>query len=72
MGVGLGHSFLRHVTRTRMIVHSAPNGLADDPVADFNQINAELELYDERLAQKPQIVVVNKIDMPQVQERWLK
>lgn len=69
MGVGLGHAFLRHVTRTRMLVHLL-NGLADDPVADFNQINAELALYDERLAQKPQIVVVNKLDMPEVQERW--
>jgi len=69
MGIGLGHSFLRHVTRTRMLVHLL-NGASEDPVADYNQINAELSLYDERLAQKPQIVVVNKIDIPEVQERW--
>lgn len=69
MGVGLGHSFLRHVTRTRMLIHLL-NGAGDDPVADFNQINAELALYDERLAQKPQIVVVSKLDLPDVQARW--
>jgi GTP-binding protein len=69
MGVGLGHSFLRHVTRTRMLIHLL-DGAADDPVADFNQINAELALYDERLGQKPQIVVVSKLDLPDVQARW--
>lgn len=69
MGIGLGHAFLRHVTRTRMLIHLL-NGAADDPIADYNQINAELSLYDERLGQKPQIVVVSKLDMPEVQARW--
>ncbi|MBE2267680.1 MAG: GTPase ObgE, partial [Anaerolinea sp.] len=69
MGVGLGHSFLRHITRTRMIIHLL-NGASDDPVADYNQINAELALYDEKLGQKPQIVVVNKLDLPDVQAKW--
>lgn len=69
MGVGLGHAFLRHVTRTRIIVHLL-NGESEDPVADFNQINVELSLYDERLGKRPQIVVLNKMDIPEVAERW--
>lgn len=69
LGVGLGHSFLRHVARTRVLVHLL-NGESEDPVADYNQINTELALYDEMLAQKPQIVVFNKIDLPHVAERW--
>ncbi|NDJ63150.1 MAG: Obg family GTPase CgtA, partial [Chloroflexi bacterium] len=69
MGVGLGHAFLRHVQRTRMLVHLL-DGDGDDPVADFNQINAELALFDARLGEKPQIVVLNKLDLPHVQARW--
>ncbi len=69
MGVGLGHSFLRHVQRTRLLVHLL-NGANDDPIADFNQINQELALYDEKLGQRPQIVVLNKMDIPEVRERW--
>ena len=67
LGVGLGHSFLRHVQRTRMIVHLL-DGTAADPIADYNQIRAELALYDEKLAERPEIVVINKIDMPQARE----
>lgn len=69
MGVGLGHSFLRHIQRTRLIVHVL-DGTADDPIADYNQITAELALYDEKLADRPEIVVVNKLDMPEVREYW--
>ncbi|GIK27598.1 MAG: GTPase ObgE [Chloroflexi bacterium] len=68
-GVGLGHSFLRHVQRTRMLIHLI-NGESDDPMADFSQINSELALYDERMASKPQIVAFNKIDLPDVQAKW--
>ncbi len=71
MGVGLGHSFLRHVQRTRMLIHLL-NGASDDPIADYNQINVELSLFDERLGQKPQIVVFNKIDLPEVAAKWEK
>lgn len=67
MGVGLGHAFLRHVSRCRILIHLL-NGSSEDPVADFNQINTELALYDEKLAQKPQIVAFNKIDLPEAQE----
>jgi GTP-binding protein len=68
-GVGLGHSFLRHVQRTRLIIHLL-DGAADDPLADYNQITTELALYDERLKERPEIVVVNKMDMPDVREYW--
>jgi GTPase len=70
-GAGLGHDFLRHVQRTRVLIHLL-DGLADDPLADFDQINSELALFDPRLAEKPQIVALNKIDQPEVQERWPK
>lgn len=69
MGVGLGHAFLRHVQRTRVIVHLL-NGASENPLADYSQINTELALYDERLAEKPQIVVFNKMDLPEAQARW--
>jgi len=68
-GVGLGHDFLRHVQRTRVLVHLL-DGLSPDPVADFDQINAELALFDPDLARKPQIVAFNKMDLPEAQQRW--
>ena len=67
-GAGLGHDFLRHIQRTRVIIHLL-DGLGDDPLADFSQINSELALFDPNLAKKPQIVALNKIDQPEVQER---
>ncbi len=66
LGRGLGHDFLRHVTRTKILIHLI-DGSSASPVADMIQVNAELSLYDSALAQKPQLVVVNKIDLPQVQ-----
>lgn len=68
-GVGLGDSFLRHIQRTRVIIHLL-DGMAEDPLLDFSQINSELALFDENLAKKPQIVAVSKMDLPEVQERW--
>lgn len=68
-GVGLGHDFLRHIQRTRLLIHLL-DGMAEDPLADFDQINTELALFDPRLAEKPQIVALNKIDLPDVQARW--
>jgi GTPase len=67
-GAGLGHDFLRHIQRTRVLIHMI-DGLAEDPLADFSQINNELSLFDTKLGDKPQIVVLNKIDQPEVQER---
>ena len=66
-GVGLGHAFLRHVQRTRILLHIL-DGAADDPIADYNQIRAELALYDADLAQRPEIVVINKLDLPETRE----
>jgi GTP-binding protein len=67
-GAGLGHDFLRHVQRTRVLIHVL-DGLSEDPLADYSQINSELALFDRNLANKPQIVALNKIDQPEVQER---
>ncbi len=67
-GAGLGHDFLRHIQRTRVLIHML-DGQSEDPLADFSQINNELALFDPNLAKKPQIVALNKIDQPDVQER---
>jgi GTPase len=68
-GAGLGDAFLRHIQRTRVLIHLL-DGLSVDPIADFSQINSEMALFDPNLSQKPQLVVLNKIDLPEVQERW--
>lgn len=64
-GVGLGHEFLRHIERTRLIVHIVDAASAEgrDPVADIYAINKELAAYDQTLAERPQIIAANKIDM---------
>ena len=67
-GAGLGHDFLRHIQRTRVLIHLL-DGLSEDPVADYSQINSELSLFDPNLAKKPQVLALNKIDQPEVQER---
>lgn len=67
-GAGLGLQFLRHVERTRLLIHLL-DGASGDPVADYRGINEELALYSERLAAKPQIVVLNKIDLTEARER---
>ncbi len=69
MGAGLGDAFLRHIQRTRVLIHML-DGLSEDPIADFSQINSEMALFDPKLKQKEQIVVFNKMDMPEVQEKW--
>ena len=68
LGRGLGHDFLRHIVRTRVLIHLI-DGSSSSPVEDMAQVNAELSLFDSALAQKPQLVVVNKIDLPQVKAR---
>ena len=68
-GVGLGHEFLRHIQRTRVLIHLL-DGLGLDPLLDFAQINSELAVFDPQLAEKPQIVVFNKMDLNEVQEQW--
>jgi GTP-binding protein len=68
-GKGLGHEFLRHIQRTRVLIHLL-DGLSADPLADLAAINAELAAFGHGLAQKPQLVVLNKMDEPSVRERW--
>jgi GTP-binding protein len=65
-GEGLGHKFLKHVSRTSVLIHllDASRITEEDPLADWRAINRELELFDPALAAKPQIVVANKIDLP--------
>ncbi|MCC9839900.1 GTPase ObgE, partial [Streptococcus agalactiae] len=69
-GVGLGTQFLRHIERTRVILHvidmSASEGR--DPYDDYVSINNELETYNLRLMERPQIIVANKMDMPDSEE----
>lgn len=64
-GVGLGHEFLRHVERCRMLVHvvDVAGSEGRDPIEDFEAINRELESFDPELAKRPQIVAANKIDL---------
>jgi GTPase len=68
-GAGLGDKFLRHIERTRVLVHLL-DGALDDPLAAFETINRELAGYDARLATKPQIVALNKLDLPNAQAQW--
>jgi GTP-binding protein len=70
-GVGLGHEFLRHVTRTKAIIHvlDAAGGLEGrDPLEDFETINKELEDYAHGLIEKPMLVALNKLDIPEAEE----
>jgi GTPase len=68
-GAGLGHQFLRHVERTRLLIHLL-DGAATDPLKDLETINRELAQFSERLTAKPQIVVLNKMDLPDAQAWW--
>lgn len=71
-GVGLGHEFLRHVERTRLLIHllDGSGGLEGrDPLEDFRTINEELAAYSPELASKPQIVAINKTDLSETRER---
>lgn len=69
-GVGLGHSFLRHIERCRMIVHVVDISGSEgrDPFEDFDKINRELELFNPELADKPQIVAGNKCDVASAEQ----
>ena len=66
-GAGLGHGFLRHVERTRLLIHVVDASAADgrDPVEDIRALNRELALHSDRLADLPQLIALNKIDLPE-------
>ena len=71
-GVGLGHQFLRHVERCKVLVHLLDMGTETedrDPLRDFDTLNQELHKYSEELSSKPQVVALNKLDLPHAQER---
>lgn len=69
-GIGLGHEFLRHVERTRVIIHVVDMSGSEgrDPYEDWVKINEELHLYNPGLEKRPQIVAANKMDMPESEE----
>lgn len=64
-GAGLGHAFLKHIERTKVLIHvvDVAGSEGRNPIDDFDKINRELELYSEKLARKPQIVAANKMDL---------
>ena len=64
-GIGLGHEFLRHIERTRVLVHLV-DGTSENPSEDFHKINKELALFNEALIGKPQILAINKVDLDEV------
>ena len=68
-GAGLGHDFLRHIERTRVLIHLV-DGTSADPPSDYHAINAELAAFGHGLAEKPQIVCLNKIDLPDAWAKW--
>jgi GTPase len=68
-GVGLGLDFLRHIERTRVLIHLL-NGDSLDPLGDFEAINQELILFNPALSDRPQLVVLNKMDLPHAAEKW--
>lgn len=64
-GIGLGHEFLRHIERTKILIHII-DGSDGNPKEKFDQINTELQLFNKEILEKPQIVVINKIDLDEV------
>ncbi|RCX18892.1 GTP-binding protein [Anaerobacterium chartisolvens] len=73
-GVGLGHEFLKHVERTKLLIHIVDVAAIEgrEPISDFDVINEELKLYNPVLAERPQIVAANKTDIPEAEERLQK
>lgn len=73
-GIGLGHQFLRHVERTRVIIHVIDMAGTEgrDPFEDYVKINTELKEYDEKLMTRPQVIAANKMDMPGAEENLEK
>ena len=69
-GAGLGHDFLKHIERTRVLVHviDAASSEGRNPIDDFYKINDELNQYNDKLSEKPQIIVANKMDLPNAEE----
>lgn len=73
-GIGLGHKFLRHAMRTKIIAHVIDMGSSEgrDPIKDYESIQKELEQYSEKLINKPSIIIANKMDLPNALENLKK
>ncbi len=73
-GHGLGHSFLRHIERTKVFIHvvDASGMEGDDPVENIKKINLELTRYQSSLSERPQVIACNKMDIPEAQENYEK
>ena len=73
-GVGLGHDFLRHIERTKLILHLVDSAGIEgrDPIEDYHKINAELQKYSAKLSERTQVLVANKIDLPTSAENLSK
>ena len=72
-GAGLGDEFLRHIERTKVLVHVIDvSAMERDAFEDYKHINKELELYSKEMIKKPQIVAANKVDMPGGEENFKK
>lgn len=71
-GVGLGHDFLRHIERTKILIHVLDvSGIEGrDPIEDFEKINNELKMYNERLSTRKQIIAANKMDLSEAQKEY--
>jgi GTPase len=71
-GKGLGHQFLRHIERTRLLIHlvDMTSSAEDDPLRSFGTVNRELLTYAGTLAEKPQVVVATKMDLPSAKHAW--
>ena len=65
---GLGHEFLRHAMRTKVLIHLL-DGSSASPLDDMIRVNNELALFDATLAKRPQVVAINKVDLPEVKAR---
>ena len=68
-GAGLGHEFLRHIERTKLLIHVIDCAAVDgrNPIQDYEQLNEELKLYNPRLVRTPQLIALNKVDLPNAQ-----
>ncbi len=71
-GIGLGHEFLRHVERTKVFIHVVDGAALEgiDPLENIEKINNELEMYKEGLSQRPMVIAVNKMDLPEAEENY--
>lgn len=73
-GIGLGHDFLRHIERTKVLIHVVDAAAleSNDPIENIEKINRELEIFNEKLLERPQVIACNKMDIPDAMENFIK